>query len=117
MTTDETMRDPIDVKVGAGDVSIISMGEEVLSAAEGSSKALVLDCCSDAEWLGETTGAHEVPQKSRVPRTYHLNWELLVDGNGRLLGVEQLRTLSLAAGLDGSQAVFPYCGGELVCDV
>jgi thiosulfate/3-mercaptopyruvate sulfurtransferase len=113
VTTDETMHAPIDVEVGAGDASIISMVEEVLTAAEGSSEARVLDCRSDAEWLGESTGAHEAPRKGRVPRAHHLNWELLVDGDGRFLGVEQLRTLFLAAGLDGSQAVFPYCGGGI----
>ncbi len=113
VTTDETMRDPIDVEVGAGDGSVISMVEEVLAVAEGNSEARVLDCRSDAEWLGESTGAHEAPRKGRVPRAHHLNWELLVDGDGRFLSVEQLRALFLAAGLDGSQPVFPYCGGGI----
>jgi thiosulfate/3-mercaptopyruvate sulfurtransferase len=113
VTTDETMREPIDVEVGEGDGSIISMVDEVLAVAEGSAEARVLDCRSDAEWLGESTGAHEAPRKGRVPRAYHLNWELLVDGEGRFLGVDQLRSLFLAAGIDGSQPVFPYCGGGI----
>ena len=113
VTTDETVREPIEVEVGEGDSSIISMVGEVLAVAEGNSEARVLDCRSDAEWLGESTGAHEAPRKGRVPRAHHLNWELLVDDEGRFLGVEQLRALFLAAGLDGSQPVFPYCGGGI----
>lgn len=42
-----------------------------------------------------------------------MNWELLVDDEGRFLGAEQLRSLFLAAGIDGSQPVFPYCGGGI----
>jgi thiosulfate/3-mercaptopyruvate sulfurtransferase len=113
VTTDEAMRDPINVKIGDGDSSIISMVDEVLAVAEGNSESQVLDCRSDAEWLGESTGAHEAPRKGRVPRAHHLNWELLVDEDGRFLGVEQLRALLLATGLDGSQPVLPYCGGGI----
>lgn len=113
VTTDEPMGEPIDVEVGEGDDSVISMVDEVLAVAVGTSEARVLDCRSDAEWLGESTGAHEAPRKGRVPRAHHMDWELLVDDEGRFLGVEQLRALFLAAGLDGSQPVLPYCGGGI----
>jgi len=114
VTTDESMREPTDVEVGEGDGSIISMVDEVLAVAEGQdSESRVLDCRSDAEWLGESTGAHEAPRKGRVPGAHHLNWELLVDDEGRFLAAEQLRSLFLAAGIDGSLPVFPYCGGGI----
>jgi thiosulfate/3-mercaptopyruvate sulfurtransferase len=85
----------------------------VLAASEGKLDARVLDCRSDSEWLGESTGAHEAPRKGRVPGAYHLNWELLLDDDGRFLPPEQLRVLYLAAGIDGSRPVFPYCGGGI----
>jgi thiosulfate/3-mercaptopyruvate sulfurtransferase len=114
VTADEVMPEPTEVEIGEGDGSMISMVDEVLAVAEGQdSESRVLDCRSDAEWLGESTGAHEAPRKGRVPRAHHLNWELLVDDEGRFLGVEQLRSLFLAAGIDGSRPVFPYCGGGI----
>lgn len=99
--------------IGPGDASILSTVDEVLAIAEGGAGARVLDCRSDAEWVGESTGAHEAPRKGRVPRAQHLNWELLVDDDGTFLPAEQLRSLYLAAGIDGSQPVFPYCGGGI----
>lgn len=96
-----------------GDASIISTVDDVLTIAEGGTGARVLDCRSDAEWVGESTGAHEAPRKGRVPRAQHLNWELLVDDDGTFLRPDQLRALYLAAGIDGSQPVFPYCGGGI----
>ena len=99
--------------IGDGDASILSTVDEVLAIARGGSGARVLDCRSDAEWVGESTGAHEAPRKGRVPRAQHLNWELLVDDDGTYLAPELLRALYLAAGIDGSTPVFPYCGGGI----
>ena len=113
VTTDEVLVEPVAVEVGEGDASLISMVDEVLASAEGRSAARVLDCRSDAEYVGESTGSHAAPRKGRVPGAYHLNWELLVDDEGRFLGVEQLRSLFLAAGIDGSRPVFAYCGGGI----
>ena len=113
VTTDEVLREPTDLEIGPGDASMISMVNEVLAVSEGKLDARVLDCRSDAEWLGESTGAHEAPRKGRVPGAHHLNWELLVDDDGRFLPTEQLRALYLAAGIDGSRPVFPYCGGGI----
>jgi len=113
VTTEEVLREPTDLEIGPGDASIISMVDEVLAVSEGKLDARVLDCRSDAEWLGESTGAHEAPRKGRVPGAHHLNWELLVDDDGRFLPTEQLRALYLAAGIDGSRPVFPYCGGGI----
>ncbi len=113
VTTEETIPEPSVVTVGSPDGSLISGWEEVLSAAEGRSTSQVLDCRSDAEWLGDSSGAHPAPRRGRVPRAHHLNWELLVDRDGRFLSVEQLRALYLSAGVDGSRPVFPYCGGGI----
>jgi thiosulfate/3-mercaptopyruvate sulfurtransferase len=113
VTMEEMLREPTDLEIGTGDSSIISMMDEVLAASEGKLDARVLDCRSDSEWLGESTGAHEAPRKGRVPGAYHLNWELLLDDDGRFLPPEQLRVLYLAAGIDGSRPVFPYCGGGI----
>lgn len=113
VTTEVTDRTPTAPTIGAGDPSILSTVDEVLAIAKGGSGARVLDCRSDAEWVGESTGAHEAPRKGRVPRAQHLNWELLVNDEGTFLPAEQLRSLYLAAGIDGSEPVFPYCGGGI----
>jgi thiosulfate/3-mercaptopyruvate sulfurtransferase len=112
-TTEVTDRPTTTPSIGDGDASILSTADEVLVIAEGGTGARVLDCRSDAEWVGESTGAHEAPRKGRVPRAQHLNWELLVDDDGTFLSPEQLRSLYLAAGIDGSKPVFPYCGGGI----
>ena len=49
----------------------------------------------------------------RIPRAAHLNWELLLDEDGRFLSLDRLRSLYAAAGIDGSKPVFPYCGGGI----
>ena len=48
-----------------------------------------------------------------VRGAYHLNWEVLVDDDGRYLSDERLRSLYAAAGIDGSKPIFPYCGGGI----
>ena len=113
VTTDPTEREATTPAIPEGDASILSTKEEVLAVAEGATGARVLDCRSDAEWVGESTGAHEAPRKGRIPRAQHLNWELLVDADGTFLPPDQLRSLYLAAGIDGSEPVFPYCGGGI----
>jgi thiosulfate/3-mercaptopyruvate sulfurtransferase len=113
VTTEEPAPQPTLVGITEGDPALIAMVDEVLAIANGGGGARILDCRSDAEWRGESTGAHEAPRKGRIPRAQHLNWELLVDDNGTFLPSDQLRSLYLAAGIDGSQPVFPYCGGGI----
>ena len=113
VTTEVTDRPRRSPSIGEGDASIISTVDEVLAIAEGATGARVLDCRSDAEYVGESTGAHEAPRKGRVPRAQHLNWELLVDDDGAFLPPDQLRALYLAAGINGTEPVFPYCGGGI----
>lgn len=113
VTTDEVTRPATAPVIGAGDPSILSTVDEVLAIANGRDGARVLDCRSDAEYAGESTGAHAAARMGRVPRAQHLNWELLVDDDGTFLPADQLRALYLAAGIDGSEPVFPYCGGGI----
>jgi thiosulfate/3-mercaptopyruvate sulfurtransferase len=95
------------------DEAVMATAEDVLAVAQGDSAARVLDCRTDAEWTGATPGSHPAPRAGRVPRATHLNWELLVDDDGRFRSLEQLRSLYAAAGIDGSRPVFPYCGGGI----
>ena len=107
---------PTTVEVGAPDASLLASYEEVLAAAEGAGEgrgAQVLDCRTTAEHVGEGTGAQAAPRAGRVPRSIHMNWELLLDDDGGFLPREQLRSLYAAAGVDGSREVFPYCGGGI----
>lgn len=113
VTTDVTDRPTTSPTIGDGDASILSSVDEVLAIANGETGARILDCRSDAEYVGDSTGAHEAPRKGRVPRAQHLNWELLVDDDGTFLPPDQLRALYLAAGIDGREPVFPYCGGGI----
>ena len=92
------------------DASILALAGDVLEAAEGG-PARIVDCRSDGEWLGEAHGHAEAPRMGRIPRAVHLEWERLVREDGRLLPLEQLRALFSAAGVDGSVAAYPYCGG------
>ena len=98
--------------LGEPDASVLSTWEEVLATAEGDPSAQVLDCRTTGEYRGEP-GAHAAPRLGRVPGAYHLNWEVLVDDDGRFLGEDRLRSLYAAAGIDGSKPVFPYCGGGI----
>ena len=50
---------------------------------------------------------------SRIPRAAHLNWELLLDADGRFLPIDRLRSLYAAAGIDGTKPIYPYCGGGI----
>ena len=99
-------------RLGELDASVISTVDEVLAIAQGGDGARILDCRTDDEYVGKP-GQHAAPRLGRVPRAYHLNWELLVDDDGRLLPDTHLRSLYAAAGVDGSQPVFPYCGGGI----
>ena len=103
---------PATCHLDEGDVNVISLWQDVLAVAQGDDSASVLDCRTDDEFAG-LPGAHAAARNGRIPRAVHLNWELLVDGDGRLLPMEQLRSLYAAAGLDGSKPVFPYCGGGI----
>jgi len=102
-------------RLGEPDASVISTVDEVLAIAQGSAEAgsaLILDCRTDDEYVGKP-GQHAAPRLGRIPRAHHLNWELLVDDDGRMLSDAHLRSLYAAAGVDGSQPVFPYCGGGI----
>ncbi|MFA7248655.1 MAG: rhodanese-like domain-containing protein [Dehalococcoidia bacterium] len=94
------------------DAGVISMWDEVLSAAKGVGEARILDCRTDGEFAG-TPGPHPAPRLGRIPRASHLNWELLMDADGRFLPLDQIRSLFAAAGIDGTKPVFPYCGGGI----
>ena len=111
-TTDEPDVTPATCQLGEPDTSVLSTWEEVLEIAKGDPSALVLDCRTPGEYRGEP-GAHAAPRLGRVPGAYHLNWEVLVDDDGRYLSDERLRSLYAAAGIDGSKPVFPYCGGGI----
>ncbi len=111
-TTDEPSVAPATCHLDEPDASVLSTWEEVLAVVQGDASARVLDCRTPGEYRGEP-GAHAAPRLGRVPGAYHLNWEVLVDGDGRFLADEQLRSLYAAAGIDGSTPVFPYCGGGI----
>jgi thiosulfate/3-mercaptopyruvate sulfurtransferase len=112
-TADQPEVAPVPCRVGEPDPSVFAGAEDVLAIAKGGRDARVLDCRSDEEWRGESTGSHEAPRAGRVPRAVHLNWELLVDEDGRFLPPDHLRSLYAAAGIDGTIPVFPYCGGGI----
>lgn len=111
-TTEERDVAPVECHLGEPDESVISTWEEVLATAEGNPSARVLDCRTPGEYRGEP-GSHAAERLGRVPGAYHLNWEVLVDDDGRFLADEQLRSLYTAAGIDGSTPVYPYCGGGI----
>ena len=81
-TTEETVITPATCRLGEPDASVISTWNEVLEIAQGDPSAAVLDCRTDDEYVGNP-GAHAAPRLGRVPGAYHLNWEVLVDDDGR----------------------------------
>jgi len=111
VTTDEPEVTARTCRLAEADTSVFASAEDVLAAAQGGREDQILDCRTDEEYRGETAGAHPAPRAGRVPRAYHLNWDRLMDADGRFLAPEQLRSLYAAAGIDGSRPVFPYCGG------
>ena len=111
-TTDDTAVMPATCHLGEPDASVISMVDEVLAIANGGDAARILDCRMDDEYVGKP-GAHAAPRLGRIPRSAHLNWELLVDADGCFLPLDQIRSLFAAAGIDGMTPVFPYCGGGI----
>ena len=111
-TMDETAVTPATCHLGEPDAGVISMWDEVLKVAEGDDAARILDCRTDGEFVG-TPGAHAAPRLGRIPRAAHLNWELLVDDDGKFLSIDQMRSLYASAGIDGTKPVFPYCGGGI----
>lgn len=111
-TTDVPQVTPVECRLGEPDASVISTWQEVLEIAQGNPSAAVLDCRTDDEYVGNP-GAHAAPRLGRVPGAFHLNWEVLVDDDGRFLSDERLRAIYAAAGIDGSKPVFPYCGGGI----
>ena len=112
LTSDEPAVATTTCALSEGDESVLSTWEEVLLTSQGAGKAIILDCRTDGEYRGEP-GAHAAPRLGRVPGATHLNWELLVDDDGRFLPPERLRSLYAAAGIDGTRPVFPYCGGGI----
>ncbi len=107
-------RERTTVELPEPDPSLLASYEQVLDVVEGRAGgrlAQVLDCRTTEEHRGEEAGAHPAPRSGRVPGSIHMNWEMLVDGDGRFLPRDQLRSLYAAAGVDGSREVFPYCGG------
>ncbi|MGE3856256.1 MAG: sulfurtransferase [Dehalococcoidia bacterium] len=111
-TEDAAAPAPLTCRLGEPDASVISMVDEVLAIAQGAEGAAILDCRTDGEYVGEP-GAHAASRLGRIPRAHHLNWELLMDADGRFLPLDQVRSLYAAAGIDGSKPVFPYCGGGI----
>ncbi|MCK9487771.1 MAG: rhodanese-like domain-containing protein [Dehalococcoidia bacterium] len=114
-TTEEPLPTPVACHLGEADASVISTWEDVLRVATdpaAGDEARILDCRTAGEFRGEP-GAHAAPRLGRVPRASHLNWEVLVDADGRFLDEDRLRALYAAAGIDGSRPVFPYCGGGI----
>ncbi|MFA7298006.1 MAG: rhodanese-like domain-containing protein, partial [Dehalococcoidia bacterium] len=112
LTSDEPAVAATTCALSEGDESVLSTWEEVLLTSQGAGKAIILDCRTDGEYRGEP-GAHAAPRLGRVPGATHLNWELLVDDDGRFLPPDRLRSLYAAAGIDGTRPVFPYCGGGI----
>jgi thiosulfate/3-mercaptopyruvate sulfurtransferase len=112
LTSDEPVVAPTTCALSEGDESVLSTWEEVLLTSQGAGMAVILDCRTDGEYRGEP-GAHAAPRLGRVPGATHLNWELLVDDDGRFLPPDRLRSLYAAAGIDGTRPVFPYCGGGI----
>jgi len=110
-TTDETAVTPVTCRLGEPDASVISTWQEVMEVIQ-TDAARILDCRTDDEYVGKP-GAHAAARYGRIPRSLHLNWELLMDADGRFLPPDQLRSLYAAAGIDGTQPVFPYCGGGI----
>ena len=113
-TTEPVLPQPTTVDLPEPDASLLASYEQVLNVVEGRAgdrPAQVLDCRTTGEYRGEEAGAHTAPRSGRVPGSIHMNWEMLVDGDGRFLPREHLRSLYAAAGVDGSLEVFPYCGG------
>lgn len=97
------------------DAGVLSTWEDVLRIAtepDAAEEARILDCRTPGEFRGEP-GAHAAPRNGRIPRASHLNWEVLVDADGRFLDDDRLRALYAAAGIDGTRPVFPYCGGGI----
>jgi thiosulfate/3-mercaptopyruvate sulfurtransferase len=111
-TAEEPSVTPATCHLGEADPSVIATMDEVLAIAQGGDGARILDCRTPGEYRGEP-GTHAAPRLGRVPRAYHLNWEILVDDDGRFLSDDRLRSLYAAAGIDGSQPVYPYCGGGI----
>lgn len=100
-------------RLGAPDASIVATVEEVLPAARGETSDVIIDCRTEDEWHGLSGGHAPQPRLGRIPRAIHLNWEKLVDEDGRALPVEQLRAIYAAAGVDGTRPMYPYCGGGI----
>lgn len=112
-TTEDTPPRPATTcRLSEGDASVVSMVDEVLAVAQGDDGARILDCRTDGEYVGEP-GAHAAARVGRIPRASHLNWELLMDADGRFLPPDQMRSLYAAAGIDGTKPVYPYCGGGI----
>ena len=112
LTTEEPRVTTRTCRVGEADPAVMATWVDVLAVAHGSDGARVLDCRTDDEFEGRP-GAHAAARLGRIPRAVHLNWELLVDADGRFLPLDRLRSLYAAAGIDGSQPVYPYCGGGI----
>lgn len=94
------------------DASVLATVDDVVAATTGDGSRIV-DCRSDEEWEGLRSGAAPAPRLGRVPQAVHLEWKRLIGEDGRLLPIEQLRSMFTAAGVDGSAAVYPYCGGGI----
>jgi thiosulfate/3-mercaptopyruvate sulfurtransferase len=115
VTTEEALPQPLAAvpELPHPDTSILATVEQVLAVAEDKSSDVVIDCRSDDEWHGLSGGHAPQPRLGRIPRAQHLNWELLVDEEGCILPVEQLRAIYAAAGIDGTRPMYPYCGGGI----
>ena len=112
LTSEPSPVTPRTCHLGAADASVLATWQDVLAIAQGGDGAAILDCRTDGEFNGGP-GGHLAPKFGRIPRAQHLNWELLVDDDGRFLPLDRLRALYAAAGIDGTKPVYPYCGGGI----
>ena len=115
LATGPSTPEPLDAppRLPSPDTAILATVDDVLPAARGETDHLIVDCRTDDEWHGLSGGHAPQPRLGRIPRAIHLNWEKLVDEDGRMLPTDQLRAIYAAAGIDGSRPIYPYCGGGI----
>ena len=102
----------VSCEVQPANQNIIIDQESILAVSENQKPGLILDCRSSEEYRG-LPGQHPAARYGRIPGATHLNWEDLLDADGRLLDNEQLLALYTDSGVDGNTPVYPYCGGGI----
>lgn len=81
--------------------------DEVLSAL-ASKSATILDARSDGEYVGTEKRAK---RGGHVPTSCHLEWNNLVDKDGRFLDESALRAKLAKAGVKADEPVITHCQG------